>query len=396
MEDTLLIGTDGGATKVSGWIINYSDKTGLFQISETNVQKKYSDYSDYDPAYIPVDIKTQLNEMNSGIHLTNQEKQQGYVYMNAAADVIIELLRKYPGKKALVGIGMPGLKTSDKRGIAVLANGPRMPGYSEFIEKRIKKQNLALSSRIARLGSDADYCGLGEEYSAAGLFKNVGNAYYLGGGTGVADALKLKGKLIPFDKAKSWIAKTWEMKCEKGISLERYASAGGIQSIYSQFSKISVEELNNNNIYPLQILNKALSGDHAAVDTINDVSKYITDLLYERITSIYSGWSNLFSFVNPSKVLQDKNHEYTGILLDRLIVGQRLGDLINESKVTSLLWSQIVDRLSVSIKNNNDKQLRDHYLRDGKFNVDMLIISKLREAPAIGAGVDAFLTYKKG
>lgn len=396
MKGTLLIGIDGGATKVSGWIINYSDKTGLFQISETNVQKKYSDYSDFDPAYIPVNIKLQLQEMNSKIQFTNQEKQQGYAYMNATADVIIELLRKYPEKKALIGIGMPGLKTPDKRGIAAIANGPRMPGYSEFVEKRIKKQNLALGSRIARLGSDADYCGLGEEYSAEGLFKDVENAYYLGGGTGVADALKLKGKLIPFDIAKSWIAKTWEMKCEKGISLERYASAGGIQSIYSKFSNIPVEELNNNHIYPLQILKKAFSGDHAAVDTINDVSKYIADLLYERITSIYSGWSGLFSFVNPSKVLQNKNHEYNGILLDRIIVGQRLGDLINESKDTSLLWNQIIDRLSVLIKNNDDKQLRDHYLRDGKFNVDMLIISKLREAPAIGAGVDAFLTYKKG
>jgi hypothetical protein len=35
-----------------------------------------------------------------------------------------------------------------------------------------------------------------------------------------------------------------------------------------------------------------------------------------------------------------------------------------------------------------------HYLTDGKFNLELIAISKLREAPAIGAGVDAWLNYK--
>lgn len=395
MKNILLIGIDGGATEVSGWVINYPDKTGLFQISGLNVQKKYSDYPDHIPGYIPVDIKTQLSEMNSAIHLTREEKQQGDVYMNATADVITGLLKKNPEKKALIGIGMPGLKTVDKRGIAAIANGPRMPEFSEFIELKIKEKNLVLNSPVAHLGSDADYCGLGEEYSTGGLFRDVENAYYLGGGTGAADALKLKGKLIPFDQAKSWIAKTWEMKCENGISLEQYASARGIQSVYSRYSNIPVEELNNNHIYSPQIFEKALSEDKAAIDTINDVSMYIATLLYERITTIYSGWSGLFSFVNPSRETPEKNHEYSGILLDRIIVGQRLGDLLNDSKETPLLWDQIIERLSELVNRNHNSRFKQYYLQDRKFKEEIIAISKLREAPAIGAGVDAFLTYKK-
>ncbi len=395
MKNILLIGIDGGATKVSGWVINYQEQIQLFQLSDINLQKKYSDYPDFNPGYTPVDIKTQLGEMNKEIHLTREEKKQGDVYMKTAADVIIGLLKKFPEKKALIGIGMPGLKTADKRGISAIANGPRMPGYSEFIELRIKEENLTLGSPIAHLGSDADYCGLGEEYSADGLFKDVQNAYYLGGGTGVADALKLKGKLIPFDQTKSWIAKTWEMLCDTGLSFERYASASGIQFIYSRYSNIPVEELNNNHIYPPQILEKALSDDKAAIDTINDVSIYIATLIYERITTIYSGWFGLFSFVNPARELTEKDHKFRGVLLDRIIIGQRLGDLLDDSKKTGLLWNRIIERLSELFNKNNDNRLKKKYLQNGKFREDFIAISRLREAPAIGAGVDAWLTNNK-
>jgi len=395
LKNILLIGIDGGATKVSGWVINYQEQTQLFQLSDINLQKKYSDYPDFNPGYTPVDIKTQLDEMNKEINLTREEKKQGDVYMKTAADVIIGLLKKFPEKKALIGIGMPGLKTADKRGISAIANGPRMPGYSEFIELKIRDENLTPGAPIAHLGSDADYCGLGEEYSADGLFKDVRNAYYLGGGTGVADALKLEGKLIPFDQAKGWIAKAWEMLCDTGLSFERYASASGIQFIYSRYSNIPVEELNNNHIYPPQILEKALSDDKAAVDTINDVSIYIATLIYERITTIYSGWFGLFSFVNPARELTEKDHKYRGVLLDRIIIGQRLGDLLDDSKQTGLLWSRIIERLSELFSKSNDNRLKKNYLQNGRFREDFIAISRLREAPAIGAGVDAWITYNK-
>jgi len=395
LKNILLIGIDGGATKVSGWVINYQEQTQLFILSDINLQKKYSDYPDFNPGYIPVDIKTQLSEMNKEIHFTNEEMKQGEVYMKTAADVIIGLLKKFPGKNALIGIGMPGLKTADKRGISAIANGPRMPGFSEYVELRIKEENLTLGSPIAHLGSDADYCGLGEEYSADGLFRDVQNAYYLGGGTGVADALKLKGEFIPFDQTKSWIAKAWEMQCDTGLSFEKYASASGIQFIYSRYSDIPVEELNNNHIYPPQILEKALSDDKAALDTINDVSFYIATLIYERITTIYSGWSGLFSFVNPARELTGKDHKYRGVLLDRIIIGQRLGDLLNDSKQTGLLWNQIIERLSELFNKNNENRLKKNYLQNGRFREDIITISKLREAPAIGAGVDAWLTKNK-
>ena len=95
-----------------------------------------------------------------------------------------------------------------------------------------------------------DYCGIGELYASDGSFQNTRNAYYLGGGTGAADALLLRGKLVPFDRIKPWMAKTWELKNHQELSLERFASASGFQFLYSVHSNIPIERLNADNIFP--------------------------------------------------------------------------------------------------------------------------------------------------
>ncbi len=391
MQDILLLGIDGGATKISGWIVDTQEKG--FSLTNINIQKKYSEYSSYDGAFKPVDIKTQLAEMNSDINLTDKEISQGLAYKNTASDVIIELSKKNPNRKLLIGFGMPGLKTTDKRGISALANGPRMPKFVEFIEGKLRNAKIDFYP-ISHLGSDADYCGIGEEYDISGSFKGVENVYYLGGGTGVADAMKLNGKLITFDSMKNWIAKAWEMKGTSGLSFERYASASGIQYIYSIKSGIPVEQLNNQGIYPPQILHRALENESAALETINEVSGNISKLLFERILTLYSGYSDLFEFINAAKPKLIKDHPYKGTLLDRIVIGQRLGDLLKESQSTQLLWKDILKNLKTLIEETKNKKLIEHYLENGNFNNDILTISGLREAPAIGAAVDAFLSNK--
>jgi len=395
LKNAILIGIDGGATKLNGWTVEFNQNTGLFRLGNLNIQKKYSDYHGYIESFKPVDIKTQLEEMNAQILIAEEEKVQAEIYMKAAADVTIELLQSYKDKKALIGIGMPGLKTKDLRGISAIANGPRMPAYCDFLEEKIHEQSLELLAPIAHLGSDADYCGLGEEYSENGLFRDIDHAYYLGGGTGVADALKLNGKLLRFDHAKQWIAKAWEMKCEKGNSLEQYASASGIQKIYSHYSNISIQDLNKNQIFPIQILEKALKNEKAACDTINEVGKHLAELIFERITTIYSGWSGNFSFVNPKREMLQSDHKYRGILLERIVIGQRLGDLLLQSRGTNTLWPEVLRDLCEMIHTAGDKKLMEHYLKNGKFHEGIIQISRLREAPALGAGIDAFISHNK-
>lgn len=395
-NNILIVGIDGGATKVSGWTA-VRKENGTFELGDLNVQKKYSEYEYYDPEFTPVDIKTQLKEMDEGIHLTAEEKKQGLAYMYATADVIEELVKSNPGLDVLIGIGMPGLKTKDRRGISALANGPRMPEYSNVIENRLILKNIKLASPVHHLGSDADYCGLGEEYSSDGQFRPVENSYYLGGGTGVADALKLHGQLIPFDAIKPWMAKAWEMKADSGKSMERYCSAAGIQSIYSEYSGIPVPELNEKEIYAPQIMEKALAGDEGAIKTMGDVSHYLAELLFERISTIFNGTLGHFEFVNPARARLIPQHPYKGTLLDYIIIGQRLGDYLQESNGKGILWEPMLDHLKELILKNEvlTKEFKEHYLNKNTFNKKRIVLSKLREAPAMGAAVDAWLSREE-
>ncbi|HDR05022.1 MAG TPA: ROK family protein [Candidatus Marinimicrobia bacterium] len=390
-----LIGIDGGASKVSGWEIKMDSQSGLFSLGELNVQKQYRDYEEFQAGFTPVDVKQQLAEMNGEIQLTEDEKKHGRAYMYAAADVIIEITKKLRAENILVGIGMPGLKAPDKRGIVALANGPRLPEYAAIIEKRLEAAGVKLSAPISHLGSDADYCGLGEEYAADGAFGTSDNAYYLGGGTGVADAMKLRGKLLPFDAAKPWIAKAWEMKSSAGLSIERYASSGGIQFLYSQASGISLDELNTEGIFPPQIMEKAIAGDEAAKKVFADVATYLGRLLFERMQTLWSGWKGNFEFVNPAKPALESAHPYHQTFLEKLIIGQRLGDLMAESIGKDILWEPVMETINAEFAKVSDAKFKNAYLCCDSFRQSQIFISKLREAPALGAGVDAWLTHKK-
>ena len=391
-KDYLLIGVDGGATKVSGWSIDINTEENTFNLGEIHAERSYRDIPGYIADFKPIEVTTQLKERETGaINPTNDEKQQAAVYVEACAQVVEDIVSVNKQNSVLVGLGMPGLKTENKRGISALANGPRMIHYCDQLEKRLEIKDIQFLSRIDHIGSDADYCGIGENYSAEGLFKDIKNGYYLGGGTGVADAMKLNKKLVPFDETKEWIAKTWEMKSNDGRSLERFASAGGIQNIYAEHSKTDVSELNNKQIFPYQVAELAVRGEEAAIKTYQEVVKNISLLLYERISTLYGGWQSIFTFVNPNRSGLSDQHPYIGFLFDKIIIGQRLGDVFDSEAGLKFLKMPVMKELENHIQSSSilDARAKNHYS-----NLEgLLFTSKLREAPVIGAGIDAYLTF---
>ncbi|MBK7096081.1 MAG: hypothetical protein IPH57_13920 [Saprospiraceae bacterium] len=95
----VLIGIDGGATKISAWEIIYDKKNNTFSLGSTNVVREYRHYDEYIQDFSPVGLSVQLAEMNGEIDLTQDEMVQGEVYMNACTDVITELAAKHRDKK---------------------------------------------------------------------------------------------------------------------------------------------------------------------------------------------------------------------------------------------------------------------------------------------------------
>ena len=389
-KQPLLIGIDGGATKVNAWEINYIKEKNTFSLGTASANKLYREIEAYIADFKPVDLNTQLQERDSVIQPTASEKQQAGVYIEACALAVAELVEKTGCNDILIGIGMPGLKTAERRGIAVVANGPRMIDYADRLEAKLKILGINLLAPVKHLGSDADYCGIGENYSEEGLFRDASNAYYLGGGTGVADAMKLEGELVTFDLSKSWIAKTWEMKSPEGISLEKVTSVSGIQNTYAGFTGKSMEDLNLAGIFPLQISELAKQGEKNAIKTFGVVNRNLAMLLYERIVTLYAGWKGLFEFVNPNKPQPDASHTYCGKVFDTIVIGQRLGDLFEDKTGNEIVMKPVLCTLHSLIQQSGflPEEVKQHYNK-----LESIVrISRLREAPALGAGIDAFLS----
>lgn len=394
-NDYTLIGIDGGATKVSGWIINVTENN-LYDLSGFNAELPYSDITGHISDFKPIDIQTQLTQRASNsLTVTEEETIQGKTYIKAAAQVVQQLYDIAGKKPVLIGIGMPGLKTKDQRGINAIANGPRMPAYCTMIEEHLNSNDVQIIAPIFKLGSDADYCGVGEFYATDGSFRGENNAYYLGGGTGAADALLLRGKLISFDQIKSWMAKTWEMKNKLNLSMERYASASGLQYIYSRYSGISPENLNKSEIYPPQIAELAKNGDQNAINTYNEVAEFLAVLIFDRIATLNCGSPEILSFINPNHPPLDKKHDYQSELFDKIIIGQRLGDLMAGKVGRTVLTDPFLQNLTKLIIETNflPQDVKEVYLRNDEFDKEKLVFSKLRQAPALGAGIDAHLSY---
>jgi predicted NBD/HSP70 family sugar kinase len=392
----VLIGIDGGASKVSAWILDVSEKQGKYNLSHNNSTINYSSIEGYNPAFSPVSVAEQIAQRDQNeIKITEEERTQGNTYIQSVVQAILELKVSVNNLPVLLGIGMPGLKTADLRGINVIANGPRMISYCDQIEQELANRNIALAAPIARLGSDADYCGIGELYASDGSFQNTKNAYYLGGGTGAADALILNGKLLAFDRIKSWMAKTWELKNSHNHSLERFASASGFQYIYSLHSNIPTAQLNEKNIYPAEIASRAIHGEEAALKTFNEITENLALLMYDRITTIYAGTQNLFEFVNPNRTPLYSDHEYKNMVFDKIVIGQRLGELMQSEEGTTVLTVPFSKYLQRLIKESDvlDAEAKSHYCDDSALKQDKLVFSKLREAPALGAGIDAHLSF---
>ena len=386
-KEYIIIGIDGGGSKVSAGIIESKD-ISTFTIKSLS-QQYYNERSEFNSDFSPVAMDIQLNEYNTEeYNVTNDEVLQGKAIIESFHNSIINLNIDKP---ILMGIGMVGLKTKDLRGIGAIANGPRIPNFCIQLEDAFHKSNIHLHKPIQYIGSDADNCGIGEEYGKDGLFKDIQNGYYIGGGTGTADALKLKNELIPFDSISSWIAKSWEILNENNISMEQYTSLKGIQSIYSNYSEIPINELCNESIYANEIFSRALKNEQAALLTFADITKYMSTLIVERVETIFSGWQNKFGLLNPKHSLLINNHPYKNNLLERIIIGQGLGKLFHLSKNTPLLWDPLHNNIYDMIQKSRvlPSEAKKFLFENGTLKKGFIMTSNLDNSALLGAGVTA-------
>ncbi len=394
MDDIILIGIDGGASKVLVHKVNILTNPMRFVALKPFIEVTYDASEFYNQKFKPIALTRQLKENKSGsIEQTKTEASQEQAILDSFKKAIRTILGENVADDVIIGIGLPGLKTAKKGGISVMANGPRMPKFLTNLEKALKSEGYKTLSPIHAIGSDADYCGLGERWGDDGGMRGVKSAYYFGVGTGIADSMLLNGEIVPFDNCKPWIAKAWEMMANEEESYENLLSAKGIQNCYGKLAGMSQEELANAEIYPWQIYERALAGEEDAVAIVTQTAQALSELFYHRIYTLALG--------SPEAILleQDRTleteHEYLGQVFERIVVGQRLGDIWEFKNFAPLLLDPVNEKLGRMIHGSDlPAEIKALYLtKTNRLRDDLIVHSELRHAPALGAAVDAYLEW---
>jgi len=405
LTDVVLIGVDGGATEVKAHAVACDDPANpsSFELRPASASRRYERV----PGFEPLPAAEQLAQRGGDdVRLSAAEEEQGAVWVEAACQAIAEVARRCDAQRMLVGMGMPGLKTPDGRGICVINNGPRIPDYLDRLERGLRAAGVGLLSPVAALGSDADYCGLGEQYAAEGLFRDVESAYYVGGGTGLADAMKLRGRLMPFDEAKPWILKSWEIRSALGPTFEKLVSARSLNQVYADLASVApvsnrwppgVGPVSNRSIPgPGPVSGRsfgfpeaeAAAGEPLAVAWMNTAALVLAELIFERMETIKNGREEA-PHRGEGYLNLDRSHEYRGTLLDRVIVGQRLGQIYADDSVGAAFGENVDAYLAAFIAESGDAEMRARYLEGNRLRPGFVRPSNLRAAPALGAAIAA-------
>ena len=222
---TRCIGVDGGATGFRLARVEFVPGHGL----QTCSQVLRGDWP-RDSNFVPLPIGEQQAQLADPRRSGVEQKLEG-AWVQALARGVRELLAQGndrgagPGPLRL-GIALPGRKDFQGRGVLLMARGPRLLNFCSLLESELNgEQEVA----ICPLGSDGQDGGLGEEWAGEGSFGGRQNAFYLGLGTGLAEAAKVDGTLLDVQGLARGGAPPWEALVPgESCSVEEAASLGSI------------------------------------------------------------------------------------------------------------------------------------------------------------------------
>ncbi len=285
MADSYILGIDCGGTKVMAQSVTYNSRTGLVSPGEFQLEVNYSDSPKWNSKFIPVHLDLQRQEFSEGnIYLTQPEMDQGNVIVETIQNIISK------SESDSIGLCFPGIK--NERGVVIMANGPRIPDFLERIQG------------IDSIPHDSDCCVLGEWKSTIGKLQNCDNAVYIGGGTGIADGIILKGKMIDFN-ARDDVKRSWELKIPSGETIESCLS-------------------------PKWMIHQWNISQREKVETLDQLSQN------QNANTIFEKATEAFSFLIQNRTQFFKaNHAK----IEKIVIGQRLGIFMANSKLISLLES---------------------------------------------------------
>jgi len=311
LPDVLALGVDGGASGVRALAVR-PRSDGRLEAAGVRATRAHAPFA-------ASDVEQQQGESIRGVDPRPEpEVAAARARLLATADVIVEAAG---GARILaVGVCMPGLKTPNGRGIAVLRNGPRDPRFLEELERELTARGVELSVPIPALVSDGVAGALGERQAADGALAGVGDAYYLAGGTGLAEALLVGGRVRALDEFAGVLRKAWALESAAGIAYEDVLSMGGWNRAWERAGGILPPA--EGGAFPEAA---ALRADPRATAILTNAADALARLVLDRV---------------------ERLRARAGIELRRAVVGARLGRLLARPELGHLLRGPAERRLA--------------------------------------------------
>lgn len=355
-RDMLLVGVDGGASGFRAHeIVLRETAAGLrFALGENSAAERI----EVPPNFAAKSIELQREEARRGTYAISPEERELQGRWVAAASRAIWRVASRAGPKPLyVGICSPGLKTPDGRGIQISLNGPRIPDFIDALEQSLILDGLNLGRPIARLSSDGAACGVGESLAEHGALCGVAHGYYIGGGSGVAEAFKLAGVVREADALGIPLEKAWQLRADDGLSFEQHLSVSGLNR---DFGLTNIDDVEVDS-FPEHA---AAAGDGRALGLFGARAQRLAELACSRLLAL---------------------HAQCGVSLERVVVGQRLGLLLLDARLEACFAAPARAALAAQLAARAPADLRERWNQDGALRAGRLVGSRLSAAPALGA-----------
>jgi len=287
-----------------------------------------------------------LEEQRGSSEPTAAEREQGEHWLATLARSIAAVTRFAGGGPVRLGIAAPGVKSADGRGIALALHAPRIPCLLGELERRLALEGVVLERAIDRLVDDGLACALAECSAAGGALLGVRDAYWLGGGSGLAEALVVAGAPAALETR---LPRAWRLTAPCGASYDELLSARGINGRYARRCATLEGE-------PAPFPEERADSDPEAAAVLAESGEHLARFLLERVRAL----RELSPPLEP----------------ERAVLGARLGALFTDPRAAPLRERALAG-------------LAASGLPFARSPGEWLVASRLRAAAALGAALAA-------
>lgn len=367
---SILVGVDGGATSVRAHVVVV--RGGLLAATGAAAAETFAADG---VVFEPVPLAQQLDEQARGATTpTAAERRESAARARSLAAATAralaaelgldpqapaqELAARLAGRALRIGWCWPGLKSADGRGVLVAKNGPRALDFAGEVESALRERGIELASPLPPPMSDGLACGLGERLAEQGALRGVQHGWYFGGGTGLAEAALVDGAVRTVDALGPGWKRGWELRSRTlQTGYEELLSARGVDEAWRAAKGTSPPA-------GTHAVDAALAGDEAARTVLRRSAAALAELAMERLLRL---------------------HADRGLVLQRVVVGQRLGAWLADERLADCLSSVLRAELASRLASEAPPAVLRTWLPEGVERPERVVASLLHAAPALGA-----------